>query len=92
MWSCPLLGTSMWEVDGLGFLGKGFLAFGLHTESDNIRDYAGLYTKKPFLALSLALSLIPRRPSSTSRFLWKTLYIVVWMASRPIFLGFNRTP
>ena len=29
---------------------------------------------------------------STSRFLRKTLSILVWMASRPIFLGFNRTP
>ncbi|KAF7100378.1 LOW QUALITY PROTEIN: hypothetical protein CFC21_101903 [Triticum aestivum] len=31
--------------------------FGLRTETDNIRDYAGLYTK-PFLALSLALCLL----------------------------------
>src|SRR6266498_4039355 len=38
------------------------------------------------------MSLIPRRPSSTSGFLRKTLSILVWMASRPIFLGFNRTP
>ncbi|KAG5222265.1 NAD(P)H-quinone oxidoreductase [Salix suchowensis] len=30
--------------------------FGLRTGTDNIRDYAGLYTKDPFLALSLALS------------------------------------
>ncbi|PNT63674.1 hypothetical protein BRADI_4g19727v3, partial [Brachypodium distachyon] len=29
--------------------------FGLRTRTDNIRDYAGLYTKDPFLALSLAL-------------------------------------
>ncbi|KAK5838459.1 hypothetical protein PVK06_007189 [Gossypium arboreum] len=32
--------------------------FGLHTGTDNIRDYAGLYTKDPFLALSLALCLL----------------------------------
>ncbi|TYI97210.1 hypothetical protein E1A91_D01G127000v1 [Gossypium mustelinum] len=32
--------------------------FGLRTETDNIRDYAGLYTKDPFLALSLALCLL----------------------------------
>nr|QGX07051.1 NADH dehydrogenase subunit 2 [Comastoma falcatum]QGX07066.1 NADH dehydrogenase subunit 2 [Comastoma falcatum] len=31
--------------------------FGLRTGTDNIRDYAGLYTKDPFLALSLALCL-----------------------------------
>ncbi|KAL1120435.1 hypothetical protein V6Z11_D01G165200 [Gossypium hirsutum] len=29
--------------------------FGLRTETDNIQDYAGLYTKYPSLALSLAL-------------------------------------
>jgi NAD(P)H-quinone oxidoreductase subunit 2 len=66
--------------------------FGLRIRTDNIRDYAGLYTKDPFLALSLALSLIPRRPSSASRFLQKTLSILAWMASKPIFLSFNRTP
>ncbi|KAL1368083.1 hypothetical protein AAHE18_02G095200 [Arachis hypogaea] len=32
--------------------------FGLRTKTDNIRDYAGLYTKDPFLALSLALCLL----------------------------------
>ncbi|KAK8516960.1 hypothetical protein V6N12_032160 [Hibiscus sabdariffa] len=32
--------------------------FGLRTGIDNIRDYAGLYTKDPFLALSLALCLL----------------------------------
>nr|YP_009299929.1 NADH-plastoquinone oxidoreductase subunit 2 [Pelargonium trifidum]YP_009299947.1 NADH-plastoquinone oxidoreductase subunit 2 [Pelargonium trifidum]AJB99842.1 NADH-plastoquinone oxidoreductase subunit 2 [Pelargonium trifidum]AJB99862.1 NADH-plastoquinone oxidoreductase subunit 2 [Pelargonium trifidum] len=32
--------------------------FGLRTGTDNIRDYAGLYTKDPFLALSLALGLL----------------------------------
>ncbi|KAK1372203.1 hypothetical protein POM88_028396 [Heracleum sosnowskyi] len=32
--------------------------FGLRTGTDNIRDYAGLYTKYPFLALSLALCLL----------------------------------
>nr|YP_009183125.1 NADH-plastoquinone oxidoreductase subunit 2 [Plantago media]YP_009183147.1 NADH-plastoquinone oxidoreductase subunit 2 [Plantago media]ALJ78386.1 NADH-plastoquinone oxidoreductase subunit 2 [Plantago media]ALJ78408.1 NADH-plastoquinone oxidoreductase subunit 2 [Plantago media] len=32
--------------------------FGLRTGTDNIRDYAGLYRKDPFLALSLALSLL----------------------------------
>nr|YP_010511937.1 NADH dehydrogenase subunit 2 [Dipteryx alata]YP_010511952.1 NADH dehydrogenase subunit 2 [Dipteryx alata]UXL83261.1 NADH dehydrogenase subunit 2 [Dipteryx alata]UXL83276.1 NADH dehydrogenase subunit 2 [Dipteryx alata] len=34
------------------------VSFGLHTGTDNIRDYAGLYTKDPFLALSLALCLL----------------------------------
>nr|YP_009467979.1 NADH-plastoquinone oxidoreductase subunit 2 [Alopecurus arundinaceus]YP_009467994.1 NADH-plastoquinone oxidoreductase subunit 2 [Alopecurus arundinaceus]YP_010507187.1 NADH dehydrogenase subunit B [Alopecurus pratensis]YP_010507202.1 NADH dehydrogenase subunit B [Alopecurus pratensis]AVA08257.1 NADH-plastoquinone oxidoreductase subunit 2 [Alopecurus arundinaceus]AVA08272.1 NADH-plastoquinone oxidoreductase subunit 2 [Alopecurus arundinaceus]QSQ71940.1 NADH dehydrogenase subunit B [Alopecur len=34
------------------------LLFGLRTGTDNIRDYAGLYTKDPFLALSLALCLL----------------------------------
>ncbi|KAL5060653.1 hypothetical protein RYX36_032257, partial [Vicia faba] len=32
--------------------------FGLRTGTDNIRDYAGLYTKDPFLALYLALFLL----------------------------------
>nr|YP_010986980.1 NADH dehydrogenase subunit B [Utricularia intermedia]YP_010986996.1 NADH dehydrogenase subunit B [Utricularia intermedia]WOL38457.1 NADH dehydrogenase subunit B [Utricularia intermedia]WOL38473.1 NADH dehydrogenase subunit B [Utricularia intermedia] len=32
--------------------------FSLRTGTDNIRDYAGLYTKDPFLALSLALCLL----------------------------------
>nr|QFV19033.1 NADH dehydrogenase subunit 2 [Callianthemum alatavicum]QFV19048.1 NADH dehydrogenase subunit 2 [Callianthemum alatavicum] len=32
--------------------------FGLRTGTDNIRDYAGLHTKDPFLALSLALCLL----------------------------------
>ncbi|TYH24644.1 hypothetical protein ES288_A03G107900v1 [Gossypium darwinii] len=32
--------------------------FGLRTGTDNIRDYAGLYTKDHFLALSLALRLL----------------------------------
>lgn len=34
--------------------------FGLRTGTDNIRDYAGLYTKDPFLALSLAPCLLSR--------------------------------
>nr|AKZ30243.1 NADH dehydrogenase subunit 2 [Goodenia ovata] len=32
--------------------------FGLRTGTENIRDYAGLYAKDPFLALSLALCLL----------------------------------
>nr|YP_010273736.1 NADH-plastoquinone oxidoreductase subunit 2 [Dinetus racemosus]YP_010273751.1 NADH-plastoquinone oxidoreductase subunit 2 [Dinetus racemosus]UKO32144.1 NADH-plastoquinone oxidoreductase subunit 2 [Dinetus racemosus]UKO32159.1 NADH-plastoquinone oxidoreductase subunit 2 [Dinetus racemosus] len=32
--------------------------FGLRTGTENIRDFAGLYTKDPFLALSLALCLL----------------------------------
>uniref|UniRef100_A0A8R7UBS8 NADH:quinone oxidoreductase/Mrp antiporter transmembrane domain-containing protein n=1 Tax=Triticum urartu TaxID=4572 RepID=A0A8R7UBS8_TRIUA len=51
------------------------------------------YTRKILFGyLFSPMSIIPRRPSSTSRFLRKTLSILVWMASRPIFLGFNRTP
>nr|YP_009995871.1 NADH-plastoquinone oxidoreductase subunit 2 [Polygala japonica]YP_009995893.1 NADH-plastoquinone oxidoreductase subunit 2 [Polygala japonica]YP_010143279.1 NADH-plastoquinone oxidoreductase subunit 2 [Polygala sibirica]YP_010143299.1 NADH-plastoquinone oxidoreductase subunit 2 [Polygala sibirica]QNQ64809.1 NADH-plastoquinone oxidoreductase subunit 2 [Polygala japonica]QNQ64831.1 NADH-plastoquinone oxidoreductase subunit 2 [Polygala japonica]QQL04486.1 NADH-plastoquinone oxidoreductase subu len=34
------------------------VSFGLRTGTDNIRDYAGLYTKDPFLALCLALCLL----------------------------------
>nr|YP_009461600.1 NADH dehydrogenase subunit 2 [Ranunculus reptans]YP_009461616.1 NADH dehydrogenase subunit 2 [Ranunculus reptans]AUT82831.1 NADH dehydrogenase subunit 2 [Ranunculus flammula]AUT82832.1 NADH dehydrogenase subunit 2 [Ranunculus flammula]AUT82916.1 NADH dehydrogenase subunit 2 [Ranunculus reptans]AUT82917.1 NADH dehydrogenase subunit 2 [Ranunculus reptans] len=34
------------------------VSFGLRTGTDNIRDYAGLYTKDPFLAFSLALCLL----------------------------------
>jgi NADH:ubiquinone oxidoreductase subunit 2 (subunit N) len=32
--------------------------FGLHTETNNIRDYTRLYTKNPFLAFSLNLCLL----------------------------------
>ncbi|MFQ6622307.1 hypothetical protein Gotur_002788, partial [Gossypium turneri] len=35
--------------------------FGLCIETDNIKDYAGLYTKYPSLALSLALCLLSLR-------------------------------
>ncbi|DAD49567.1 TPA_asm: hypothetical protein HUJ06_031776 [Nelumbo nucifera] len=69
------------------------VSFGLRTGTDNIRDYAGLYTKDPFFgSLFSPMSLIPRRSSSTIRFFRKTPSILVWMAGRPIFLGFNRTP
>nr|AKR80951.1 NADH-plastoquinone oxidoreductase subunit 2 [Lophiola aurea] len=34
------------------------VSFGLRTGTDNIRDYAGLYTKDPFLALSSGLCLL----------------------------------
>nr|YP_009730457.1 NADH-plastoquinone oxidoreductase subunit 2 [Dendrobium chrysocrepis]YP_009730470.1 NADH-plastoquinone oxidoreductase subunit 2 [Dendrobium chrysocrepis]QHT54622.1 NADH-plastoquinone oxidoreductase subunit 2 [Dendrobium chrysocrepis]QHT54635.1 NADH-plastoquinone oxidoreductase subunit 2 [Dendrobium chrysocrepis] len=34
------------------------VSFGLRTGTDNIRDYAGFYTKDPFLALSSALCLL----------------------------------
>ncbi|RYR47793.1 hypothetical protein Ahy_A07g033759 [Arachis hypogaea] len=57
--------------------------FGLRTGTDNIRDYARLYTKDPFLALSLALCLLSLGGLPPP---------AVWMAGRPIFLGFNRTP
>ena len=66
--------------------------FGLRTGTDNIRDYAGLHERSFFGSLFSPMSLIPRRSSSTSRFFRKTLFILVWMAGRPIFLGFNRTP
>nr|YP_010165951.1 NADH-plastoquinone oxidoreductase subunit 2 [Pollia japonica]YP_010165966.1 NADH-plastoquinone oxidoreductase subunit 2 [Pollia japonica]QRV59898.1 NADH-plastoquinone oxidoreductase subunit 2 [Pollia japonica]QRV59913.1 NADH-plastoquinone oxidoreductase subunit 2 [Pollia japonica] len=41
----------------LGTLAR-IVLFGLRTGTDNLRDYAGLYTKDPFLALSLALCLL----------------------------------
>ncbi|MFQ6652147.1 hypothetical protein Gotur_024145, partial [Gossypium turneri] len=63
--------------------------FGLRIGTDNIRDYVELYTKDPFLALFSSISLISGRSSSTSMFFRKTPFILVWMASRPIFLGFN---
>ncbi|KAJ0791582.1 putative NADH:quinone oxidoreductase/Mrp antiporter, membrane subunit [Helianthus annuus] len=67
--------------------------FGLRTGTENIRDYAGLYTKDPFLALSLALCLLSLGGlPPLAGFFWKTLFILVWMAGRPIFIGFNRTP
>ncbi|EXC30974.1 DNA-directed RNA polymerase subunit beta'' [Morus notabilis] len=34
------------------------VSFGLRTGTDNIRDYAGLYTKDAFLTLSLAICLL----------------------------------
>jgi NAD(P)H-quinone oxidoreductase subunit 2 len=66
------------------------VSFGLRTGTDNIRDYAGLYTKDLFLALSLALcllSLIPRRSSSTSRFFRKTPFILAWMDGRQTYIS-----
>ena len=45
-----------------------------------------------FCFLFNPMSLNPRRSSSTSRFFWKTPFILVWMAGWPIFLSFNRTP
>nr|QOW06939.1 NADH dehydrogenase subunit 2 [Daphne genkwa] len=68
--------------------------FGLRTGTDNIRDYVGLYTKDPFLALSLALCLLSLGglPPLAGFFFRKTAFILVWMAGRPLFLGFNRTP
>ncbi|KAL4274291.1 hypothetical protein AHAS_AhasUnG0007700 [Arachis hypogaea] len=67
--------------------------FGLRTGTDNIRDYAGLYTKDPFLALSLALCLLSLGGlPPLAGFFRETSFILVWMAGRPIFLGFNRTP
>ncbi|KAL5732791.1 hypothetical protein ACOSQ2_032483 [Xanthoceras sorbifolium] len=69
------------------------VSFGLRTGTDNIRDYAGLYTKDPFLALSLALCLLSLGGlPPLAGFFRKTPFILVWMAGRPIFLGFNRTP
>ncbi|PPD67179.1 hypothetical protein GOBAR_DD35944 [Gossypium barbadense] len=52
--------------------------FGLRTGTDNIRDYAGLYTKDHFLALSLALRLLSLGGLPP--------------LARPLFLGFNRNP
>ncbi|KAL4192099.1 hypothetical protein AMTRI_Chr06g170560 [Amborella trichopoda] len=67
------------------------VSFGPRTGTENIQDYAGLYTKYPYLALSSALSLIPRTYSSISRFFRKTPSMMVRMAGEPIFLGFDRT-
>nr|VDD65743.1 unnamed protein product [Brassica oleracea] len=67
------------------------ILFGLRTGTDNIRDYAGLYTKDPFW-LSLALCLLSLGGLPPLAVFWKTPFILVWMAGRPIFLGFNRTP
>jgi NADH:ubiquinone oxidoreductase subunit 2 (subunit N) len=66
--------------------------FDLCIGTDNIRDYAGLYTKDPFLALSLAICLLSLGGLPPLVGLFKKLSILVWMESRPIFLGFNRTP
>lgn len=46
------------------------LLFSLRTGTDNIRDYAGLYTKEPlFGSLFNPMSIIPRGSSSISRLL-----------------------
>ena len=37
------------------------MLFGLRTRKENIRDYAELYTKDPFLALSFALCFLSLR-------------------------------
>uniref|UniRef100_A0A251S3F2 Putative NAD(P)H-quinone oxidoreductase subunit 2 A protein n=1 Tax=Helianthus annuus TaxID=4232 RepID=A0A251S3F2_HELAN len=62
--------------------------FGLRTGTENIRDYAGLYTKDPFWLSLSPMSLIARRFLHLAVFR-KTL-LLVWMAGRPIFIGFNR--
>ena len=51
-----------------------------------------IHERSFFGSLISPMSLIARRSSSTSRFFRKTLFILVWMAGRPIFIGFNRTP
>ena len=67
--------------------------FGLRTGTDNIRDYAGLYTKDPFLALSLALCLLSLGGlPPLAGFFGKLHLFWCGMAGRPLFLGFNRTP
>ncbi|KAL4184804.1 hypothetical protein AMTRI_Chr10g2930 [Amborella trichopoda] len=69
------------------------VSFGPRTGTDYIRDYAGLYIKDPcFGSLFSLMSPIPMRYSSISRFFQKTPSIMVWMASEPIFLGFDKTP
>ncbi|KAF8693574.1 hypothetical protein HU200_038977 [Digitaria exilis] len=67
--------------------------FGLRTRTDNIRDYAGLYMKVPFLALSLALCLLSLGGLPPLAGFFGKLYLF-WCgwASGPKFLGFNRTP
>ena len=51
------------------------VSFGLRTGTNNIRDYVGLYAKYPFFGSFLALSLILRRSSSTSRFFFEKLHL-----------------
>ncbi|KAJ6913782.1 hypothetical protein NC651_016123 [Populus alba x Populus x berolinensis] len=68
--------------------------FGLCTRTNNIQDYIGLYMKYPiFACFFIPIYFIHRRFSSTIRFFFpkKTLFILVWITSTPIFLGFNRT-
>uniref|UniRef100_A0A1Y3BWM8 Putative NADH:quinone oxidoreductase/Mrp antiporter, membrane subunit n=1 Tax=Helianthus annuus TaxID=4232 RepID=A0A1Y3BWM8_HELAN len=67
--------------------------FGLRTGTENIRDYAGLYTKDPFLALSLALCLLSLGglPPLAGFFGKLYLFWCGWQGA-PIFIGFNRTP
>ncbi|KAE9584778.1 putative NADH:ubiquinone reductase (H(+)-translocating) [Lupinus albus] len=58
------------------------VSFALHTRTDNIQDYVGLYMKYLFLAVSLALCLLSLRG----------LPPLACFIGKPIFIGFNRTP
>ena len=65
------------------------ILFGLRTGTDNIRDYGGLFIKDPLLTFSFALCLLSLGGiPPLSGFLWKTLFILVWMESWFIFFSF----
>jgi NADH:ubiquinone oxidoreductase subunit 4 (subunit M) len=68
------------------------ILFGLRTGTDNIRDYAGLYTKDPFLTLSLALCLLSLGglPPLAGFFGKLYLFWCGWQAG--LYFCFNRTP
>nr|VDD65607.1 unnamed protein product [Brassica oleracea] len=67
------------------------ILFGLRTGTDNIRDYAGLYTKDPFwLSLALCLLSLGGLPPLAG-FLENSIYSGVDGGQAYIF-GFNRTP
>ncbi|VAI57400.1 unnamed protein product [Triticum turgidum subsp. durum] len=89
--------TSMKRMLAYSSIGQiGYVIIGIIVGNSNDNLYAVLYlheSRNFFLRCiiwSTPMSLIPRRPSSTSKFLRKTLPILVLMASRPIFLRFSR--
>ncbi|KAL2937467.1 NAD(P)H-quinone oxidoreductase subunit 2 B chloroplastic [Bienertia sinuspersici] len=91
--------TSMKSMLAYSSIGQiGYVIIGIIVGDSN-DGYASMITymliiheRSFFGSLFSPMPLIPRRSSSTSMFFQKTLFILVWMASRPIFLGFNRTP
>jgi NAD(P)H-quinone oxidoreductase subunit 2 len=68
------------------------ILFCLCIGTDNTQDYGGLFIKDLLLTLYFALCLLSLAGiPPLSNFFWKTLFILVQMGGRSIFLGFCRT-